>query len=353
MTHKTLRIGIIGSGFMGRTYAECLAKHTRKAALAAVVGGTRAQELAHDYVVPCEPSITSLLQREDVDAVIITTPETAHEAQTQEAAKYGKHVLVEKPMAPTIEACTAMIQACAKANVILMPIQSQRFRSVNAKTHQLIQDGIIGRVRQIRHWITHPLSHAESMLKNKPFYADPDGGGAFMGFNSHSMDMIRWLAGSDPRSIYAKITTLHESKIPHLTMMGQIEFQNDTLAQIWWSVEMPGTTFPESRFHTQVVGTKGILDCPAYQHLDLYNEAGHKRIWTQPAFDPKNPHDPVRLVSFSTMVQEFIDAIHENRKPSVLAEDGRASIELCQAALRSSELGLPVSFPLPEESLRH
>lgn len=348
MSQKTLCIGIIGSGFMGRTYAECLAKYTRGAKLVAVAGGTRAKQLAEDYAVAGEPNPTSLFQREDIDAVIITTPEIVHEAQAREAAKYGKHILVEKPMAPTIEACTAMIQVCAKANVLLMPIQSQRFRMVNSRAHQLIQEGTIGRVRQVRHWSATPFSRAEIMLKKKPFLSDPDGGGLFVGVNSHSMDMIRWLVGSEAKSIFAKITTLHGSKTPHLSMMAQIEFQNDALAQVWWSAEMPGTTLPESRFHTQIVGTKGILDCPAYQHLDLYDESGHKRIFTQPAFDPQNPHDPVRLVSFSTMVQEFIDAIHENRKPSVLAEDGRASIELCQAVLRSSALGLPVSIPLSE-----
>ena len=104
MSNNFLRIGIIGSGFMGRTYAECLAKYTRNAILVAVAGGTRSQKLANDYAVPSEPGVRHLLQREDVDAVIITTPETAHEAQTLEAAKSGKHVLVEKPMAPTIEA---------------------------------------------------------------------------------------------------------------------------------------------------------------------------------------------------------------------------------------------------------
>ena len=345
MSQKMLSVGIFGSGFMGRTYAECLARYTKDAELIAVTGGTRAKQLAHDYAVSWESNTASILQREDIDAVIITTPEIVHEAQTLEAAKYGKHVLVEKPMGPTTEACTAMIQACSKANVLLMPIQSQRFRMVNARAHQLIQEGTIGRVRQVRHWSTALFSNTEMMLKNKPFLTDPDGGGLFMGVNSHSMDMIRWLVGSEARSIFAKITTLHGSKIPYLSMMAQIEFQNDALAQVWWSAEMPGTKLSESRFHTQIVGTKGILDCPAYQHLDLYDESGHKRILTQPTFDPKDPLDRVRLVSFSTMVQEFIDAIIENRKPSVLAEEGRASIAMCEAAKKSTHLGKSVAIP--------
>src|ERR1051325_7322060 len=94
-----LGIGIIGSGYMGRTYAECVSRYNTGAHLVAVSGGSRAAGLAADYGVESESSLDALLARGDVDAVIITSPQSAHHDQTILAARAGKHILVEKPMA--------------------------------------------------------------------------------------------------------------------------------------------------------------------------------------------------------------------------------------------------------------
>src|SRR5262247_3761604 len=98
MTQADIGIGILGSGYMGRTYAECVARYNSGSRLVAVAGGSRAPSLAADYGVNAEPDVDALLARADVDAVIITSPQSAHCEQTLAAAAHGKHVLVEKPM---------------------------------------------------------------------------------------------------------------------------------------------------------------------------------------------------------------------------------------------------------------
>jgi len=115
----TVRIGMIGSGYMGLTYAEAIARHVKGAALGAVAGGSRATALAASYGVPAEPNVNALLERADIDAVIITSPDQNHCEQTLQAAAQGKHVLVEKPMAPTVKQCESMIAACSKSGVNL------------------------------------------------------------------------------------------------------------------------------------------------------------------------------------------------------------------------------------------
>ena len=112
-----LGIGIIGSGYMGRTYAECVARYNQNSRLVAVAGGSRAAALATDYGVDAEPTVDALLQRPDIDAVIITSPQSAHREQTVAAAEHGKHILVEKPMATSVADCRAMIDACKSAGV--------------------------------------------------------------------------------------------------------------------------------------------------------------------------------------------------------------------------------------------
>ncbi|MCK4898948.1 MAG: Gfo/Idh/MocA family oxidoreductase, partial [Anaerolineales bacterium] len=260
-------LGMIGSGFMARTYAECLRHYTKGAQLKAVFGGSRASQLAADYSIACEETLADLLNRDDLQAVIITTPEVVHREQTEQAAGAGKHVLVEKPMASDVAQCDAIIDSCERADVKLMVVQSQRFRGAHQHLRQVLDEGRIGKIRQIRHWLLHPLKQAEYLAQTRPFYLDPAGGGLFMGYTVHSFDMVRWLAGSEAGSIFANLSSYVDHNLPDLSMMAQVIFENGVIAQLWWSAELPGMTFPGSRFRTQLIGSHGLIDCDGYGSL--------------------------------------------------------------------------------------
>ena len=112
-------------------------------------------------------------------------------------------------------------------------------------------------------------------------------------------------------------------------------------------METPGATFPNSTFHTQVIAEKGLMDFDGYTHLDITTADGQwQRVMTQEPFDALNPVDPVRLRSFTAQNQEFVNAIRENRAPAVTGEDGRAAVELAQAAFIASQTGQVVNLPL-------
>jgi predicted dehydrogenase len=337
---------MIGSGFMGRTYSECLTRYIKNGSLVAAAGGRRAPKLAEDYKVDYVPTVAELIAREDINAVVITTPEMVHLEQVSIAASAGKHILVEKPMAPNVAQCEPMIDACRQAKVNLMVVQSQRFRGVHWRARQLLAEGRIGQVYQVRHWLLEPLQSSLDIVADRPFYLDPAGGGLFMGYAVHNFDMVRWLAGSEARSVFAQITRYGDHHIPDTSMMAQVTFENGATAQVWVCVEMPGRTFPQSKFHTQVVGEKGLLDLDGYSHLDLATGSGWERVWEQPPLDPMDPKDPLRLESYTAMLQDFIDSIRQGRRPSVTGEDGRAAVELCQAAQQSARTGQPVRLPL-------
>src|SRR6266852_1384669 len=140
----TARIGLIGSGYMGRTYAECLKRYTTGGRLTAITGGSRAPALAKEYGVDAVATLDELMRRTDVDAVLVASPHSAHVAQVKLAAGAGKHVLVEKPMALNTAECDAMIAACRSAGVTLSVIQTVRFPSPVARARRLIQEGRIG-----------------------------------------------------------------------------------------------------------------------------------------------------------------------------------------------------------------
>src|SRR3954462_409902 len=105
----TVGIGVLGSGFMGHTWAEVSAHHAQGTRLVAIAGGRRAPGVVQEYDVPVEPSFEALLARPDVHAVVITTPPDGHCDQVVAAAAAGKHVLVEKPMCITVAEARRMV----------------------------------------------------------------------------------------------------------------------------------------------------------------------------------------------------------------------------------------------------
>ena len=344
----SVRIGMIGSGFMAHTYSEVVANYAECGTLVAIAGGSRAGGLAGRYGVVHEPSIARLLARDDVDAVVLAGPETVRLAQTHLAAAAGKHVLAEKPMATSVAECDAMIAACDAAGVRLMIVQTQRFRGVHQRAKQLIDDGQIGAVKQVRLWSLFPEGWSVPVVRSRPWYADPEAG-LFMSQCAHNFDLMRWLAGSEARRVFAHVTSHGTHGLPNLSTVAIVEFANGAVGQLWVSLELPGATYPDSQFRSQVVGERGLLDFDGYTHLDMSSPESNgewRRIWTQPPLDPMNPLDPVRLGSFTGQVQGFIDCIREDRPPVVTGADGRAAVELCQAALLSARTGQAVDLPL-------
>ena len=341
-------VGIIGSGFMARTYAECLLRYVEGAELRVIAGGSRAPELAREYGVEQLQEVQGVFERGDISAVIIATPETIHPEQGKAAARAGKHVLIEKPLAPTLGQCDAVIAACRDSRVRLMQVKHWRFRRVHRRAIEILRAGDLGAVRQIHNRTLVPVESSVAGVKKKPFYLDPAGGGLFMGWCTHNFDLVRWLVESEARQVYAMVTSFGDHAIPELTTMAQIVFANDSIAQVWVSAELPGPAFSESLFHTQVVCEEGVLDLDGVGGIHVGRGGKWQRIWEQPKFDPQDPLDPQRLEGFAAMVQEFIDAIREDREASVTGADGRAAVELCLAARKSAKLGYAVDLPLGE-----
>ncbi len=109
---SVIRFGIVGSGYMGKTHAEAVHR-LPNAELIAVAGGSRAPDLAKQYAVDLE-DVDTLLRRSDIDAIVITTPHHLHYEQTLVALQEKKHVLVEKPLATSVDDCNQMINLAAQ-----------------------------------------------------------------------------------------------------------------------------------------------------------------------------------------------------------------------------------------------
>ncbi|MBN1492412.1 MAG: Gfo/Idh/MocA family oxidoreductase, partial [Phycisphaerae bacterium] len=197
---KLIGFGIIGSGFMGRTHAETISTLVNGARLVSISGGPKAASLAAEYGVqsfaPCEETF----MRDDVDVVVLATPHNVHAEHAIAAAKAGKHLLVEKPMACSVEQCDAIIAACRPAGLKCAIMYTHRNRIGCLKARELIASGRLGRVVHIRSYQIVP----GGMAVVPPWQLDAENLGLLFGHGIHNLDALRWFSGQDIHAIYAK-----------------------------------------------------------------------------------------------------------------------------------------------------
>lgn len=345
---QTVGIGMIGSGFMGLTYSEVASHHAKGCRLVAIAGGRRAGTLAREFGVDCEPSVESLVARRDVTAVVLAAPDTDRLAMTRLAAAAGKHVLAEKPMAPTVAECDQMIAACAAAGVNLGVVKTERYRKITQQAKKLIDDGVLGPVRMMRTVSAFPLPLTRQLTADRPWVLDPRSGGWFMSMASHNCDFLRWLTGRDAIKVFAQVKTWSDLDSPSLSVMAQIEFEGGIMAHLWITSELPAPGLPSSEVRFQVVGRDAMFDLENMEFLDLGRGDKWERIYSPERFDYlKEPKSPVRLYPHIGVVQEFVDSIRERRAPRVGGAEGRAAVEICEACLNSARRGEAVTLTRP------
>jgi predicted dehydrogenase len=352
-------MGIVGSGYMGRTYAQCVAKHNEGVELVAVSKGSRAPRLASDYGIDHIPDYTAMLERDDIDAVLLATPHHLHAEETIAAAQHGKHVLVEKPMMTNVADCDAMIAACKKANVKLSVIHTGRYRGVFKRAKDLIDEGLIGRVRMINLttlWVgqqwrtaeTRPDQEDKPWLRPKPWTEEVTSGGDISDRCSHSFDYLRFLTGEEAVTVFATVGSFTAAAWRAKSAMMQIHFSGCASAQVWMSHEIAAPGFPNSGDFVRVSGDKGLIEAHMYGKLRVATYGEWRDVWEMPELDfAERFFDPARLEAFYMQTQDFVDSLREDRPPAVTGEDGRAAIEMIEAAYLSSLTGNSVRLPLP------
>ena len=336
-----VRIGLIGSGFMGKTSAETVSHYLSNARLVAIAGGSRAPALAAQYQVQCEPSIDALVSRDDIDAVIISTPHAAHVSEALAAARAGKHILLDKPMATTVADCDRIIEAAQAASVNLMIMFGQRFRICNIEARKLVQEGRIGKVRMIQEQVL-----ATGGLSSLPAWQSaPENCGIFVGHAVHNIDRIRWISGAEIASVSA-----HVQRDPlsgnEVSTMALLSLTNGAMATVWASWDIATPAFPRSASSALIAGETGNIDLDAYGELRFGTDSAWKVVARQDPIDwaGDGALSRIRMKSYQMQDQEFVDSILEHRTPSVTGEDGRAAVEVAVAAYRSAAEGRTIQL---------
>jgi len=144
----SVRIGVIGTGQMGQVHAAA-AQRVDGATLVSVAGGSLAAGFAARFGVTADASTEVLLERREIDAVVVATPHTSHRGLVVAAAQRGKHVFLEKPMAVNLDECDAMSEACDAAGVTLMVAHVTRYLEAVSRARAAIDAGDIGEPRMV------------------------------------------------------------------------------------------------------------------------------------------------------------------------------------------------------------
>jgi predicted dehydrogenase len=339
MEQDRIGVGILGSGFMGRTWAGTIAR-TPGAVLTAIAGGRRAAGLAEEFGVrSLEPG--ALLADPSVDLIVVTTPPRSHVDYAIAAAEHGKHVLIEKPMANTAADCDRIVEAARRAGTTLAVVSQHRFRKSPLAAKRLIEDGAIGEVRFLR--VIGPTAGYDAPDDKWKF--DPEEQSAWADWAAHACDITRWLSGANPTLAYATARSFTPDPPPEQSIFAVYQLDSGAFADIWLTYEIPQPGLG-SALQFQIVGSAGVIEFDSYGEVRLGDASGWRTVYQQPEFDPTDPMNPVRLQAYGDELADVIAAIREGREPQMNGTEGRITIEMVEAGERAIKSGRAVPLPL-------
>lgn len=336
-----VRFGVVGSGFMGQTWARVIAGHVPEARLIGVAGGRGAADLARQHGVEVLPT-EALFGRDDVDAVVIATPVPTHRPLAEAAAAAGKHVLVEKPMTRTRVDADAMIAAADRAGVRLGVVSQHRFRGAPMAAKASIDAGQIGEIRMIR--IFGP--NAGWDIPADSWNSDRAQVSPFMDWGAHACDIVRWLTGAEATLAFAQFASYTDVPPNDQSSMAHYALDSGAMVQIWLSYELPKPSLG-SAMQLLIAGSEGIIELDSYGTVRLGTPgAGWETVFEQPAFDPLDPDDPIRLQAYASQLRDLMRAIADGSDPFVSGRQGALTTSMLEAAERSAATGQSVRLPL-------
>lgn len=205
-----LKFGIGGLGRGGAFTVPVFARHPRvEVAAAADLDENKLEVFAKDFGAKTYRSIEKLCRSDDIDAIYVATPTELHARHAIEAAEHRKHVIVEKPMATTLEDADAMIEAAERNGVKLIVGHSHSFDTPILGMRRIVESGELGRVRMINNWYFNDWLYRP---RTREELDTGLGGGVTFRQGSHQFDIIRLIGGGLVRSVRAMTGVWDESR---------------------------------------------------------------------------------------------------------------------------------------------
>ena len=315
-----INLGLIGCGALGRTHADCIAKipEAKFVAYADIVEDAARTALADFGGEYATTDVERIFADDSIDAVYICTLHDSHAPLSIQAAQAGKHILVEKPLALNIADCEAVASAVAAAGVYLMPAFKMRYYPLIKKAHEFIPEPqvIVGQMMDGR-W------------PDDLWAQDPIKGGANVHSQGcHTTDIMRYLAGSEPKRIWAAGGMLtHPGHACIDQCVASIQFANGHVGS-WIQGDAALGQFT-SKFFFELFGNDG-RSVQLYDRLKKATFHEGKETWTE----QRDEEEGFRLENVA-----FIDALSQGREPELTAYDGIQATRIVLAADKAIRTG--------------
>ena len=339
----TIGWGIVSTGRHPDTKMAPAINEADGASLAAVMSRDmgRAEAFAQKHgSASAYDDLDALLRDPAVDVVYIASPNALHAEQTVRAAEAGKHVLVEKPMALSVDDAQRMIDACETAGVRLGVGFHLRAHEGHRRLRTLVADGALGRVSFAHADWCRGVRGQEAPPPREGLQAwwdDPSliGAGAFMATGVHCADLLRYVLADDVVEVSAVSDATPEKPLEELVTLA-LRFRSGVIATV-----LTGRRTPDyERNDVTVYGTLGRAGL--HSSIDM-NQAGAFAVRTDALTeDEAYPEHPFSL--YTKQVQAFDAAVEGNGEPLATGLDGLRVVEITLAMVESSRTGSRVSL---------
>jgi len=347
-----IKFALIGCGRIAKRHAELLGTgQIQGARLSAVCDSDhqRASAFGARYGVPAFRSVDQMLSMPDIDVVSVLTPSGMHAEHAILSARSGRHIVVEKPMALTLDDADRMIEAAESARVRLFVVKQNRFNVPVMKARQALEAGRFGKL---------VLGTVRVRWCRDQSYYDQDGwrgtwaqdGGVIANQASHHVDMLSWFFGP-VESIHARGTTRLVSIEAEDTAVATLRFKNGALGII----EATGATRPRDlEGSLSVLGSGGSVEISGF----AVNEMRHWSFVTPQTEDTevieRYSVNPPNVYGFGHQAyyQHVVDCLIANTPALVDSLEGRRSLELVVGLYESMALGKEIGLPFRVERSR-
>lgn len=341
------KIAILGAGFISDIHLESYHRFIPEAEVVAVYArkAEKAKAFAEKFSIPnYYDNIDTLLKESDCEIVDICLPNYLHAEACIKAARAGRHIIIEKPLAVTLEEADEMIAACKEANVKLMYAEELCFAPKYERARHLVKEGAVGEVYMLKQSEKHSGPHTDW------FYdINLAGGGVLMDMGCHAMEWFRWmLDNAKPLSVYATMSTvLHKERTKgEDNSVVIIEFENGVTCVAENSWAKHGGMDDRSEIH----GTGGVIYADLFMGNSAISYSKHGYGYAMEKADTTvgwsfTVFEEVFNQGYPHELKHFVDCVRNNKTPLVTGEDGRVVLEILYAAYASAGSGKKIMLP--------
>ena len=327
MSDAPLRIGIVS---LAHGHAYSYARVLKSAPRAELIGIwdddlVRGKEASIRFGVVFFDSLEDLLAR--CDGVIIAAENALHHDLVIAAAAGGVHVLCEKPLATSAAAALVMNQACAAAGVTLATAFPIRYSPAVRQLREVVRSGALGQTLMIR--TTNRGTYPGNWFGDLALA----GGGALTDHVVHVADLLRWIWGTEFRSVYAEAATRYFDLQVEDCGLLLITLADDTVVSLDPSWSRPEQAFPTwGDLTLEVTGTLGQMSVDVFgQHVELYSNTQVRARYVPWGDDLDG-----------LMIRDWLVALRQGYAPPITGEDGLRAVELVEAAYESARNQRPM-----------